>query len=276
MMIEKLVIGIVMTIQMIGIAMTVQMIDIVMMVQMTGMMVQQSILNHTMQMKVDNWILRFGNTFVQQVQIGKMQRQTGSQIAQLENIVESLEQKIGKTQNQMGNQTVHLERMLVMLEPIGMNQRQIDNQTGRFANMMEQLEKIGKIQHQAGNQTVQILSIVNLLEQTDKKRHQTGSQTVHQILRQIGNQRMNQFCMQVLRLIVDTIQKQIDIQQLHYLDIQSEIQMSMLKLQGIFGNCQNFLGKMKKEKMVQSEIHNQNMLQIRSLVDEPPQERQMQ
>jgi len=52
--------------------------------------------------------------------------------------------------------------------------------------------------------------------------------------------------------------------------------MSMLKLQGIFGNRQNFLDKMKKEKMAWSEIHNQKMLQIHSLVDEPPQERQMQ
>jgi len=49
MMIEKLVIGIVMTVQMIG------------------MTVQQSILNHTMQGKVDNWILRFGNMLEQLV-----------------------------------------------------------------------------------------------------------------------------------------------------------------------------------------------------------------
>jgi len=58
MMIERLVIGIVMTVQMIGIVMTVQMI---------GMMVRQSILNRTMLVKVDNWILHFGNMFVQLV-----------------------------------------------------------------------------------------------------------------------------------------------------------------------------------------------------------------
>jgi len=57
MMIERIVIGIVMTVQMIG------------------MMAQQSILNHTMLVKVDSWILRFVNMFVQLGLIGKKKQQ---------------------------------------------------------------------------------------------------------------------------------------------------------------------------------------------------------
>lgn len=261
-------------------------IGTVLMVQMFGMMVQQSILNHTMLVKVDNWILRFVNMFVQleligkkkqQHQIGKMQHPTGNQIVQLESIIVSLEKQIGKTQNQMGSQTVDLERMLMMLEPIGMNQHQIGNQTEHFVNMMVQLEQIDKIQRQIGSQAVQLLSIVSLLEWTDKKQCQTGSQTVHQILRLIDNQRMHQFCTLELRSIVDMIQEWIDIQQLHYFGIQWELQMSKLNLlKDIFGNYQNCLDMVKKGKMVQSKIHNQKTFQIHNLVDEPPQKRQMQ
>lgn len=58
MMIERLVIGIVMMVQMTGIVIAIQMI---------GMMVQQWILNRTMRMKVDNWILHFVNMSVQLV-----------------------------------------------------------------------------------------------------------------------------------------------------------------------------------------------------------------
>jgi len=50
-------------------------IGTVLMVQMFGMMVQQSILNHTMLVKVDNWILRFVNMFVQLELIGKKKQQ---------------------------------------------------------------------------------------------------------------------------------------------------------------------------------------------------------
>lgn len=50
-------------------------IGTVLMVQMVGMMVQQSILNHTMLVKVDNWILRFVNMFVQLGLIGKKKQQ---------------------------------------------------------------------------------------------------------------------------------------------------------------------------------------------------------
>lgn len=50
-------------------------IGTVLMAQMVGMMVQQSILNHTMLVKVDNWILHFVNMFVQLGLIGKKKQQ---------------------------------------------------------------------------------------------------------------------------------------------------------------------------------------------------------